>query len=72
MTEVTFQIPSEVREEEARLFLMMKLYELGKISLGKAAELSGYSKALFMEILGKHNVSVINYSADDLENEMNL
>ena len=72
MTEITLRVPSEINEEEARLFLMMKLYELGKMSLGKAAELSGYSKALFMEVLGKYGIPVMNYPAEDLKGEIDL
>ncbi|MGD1715188.1 UPF0175 family protein [Dapis sp. BLCC M172] len=33
-----------ISENEAKLFLAIKLYEVNKLSLGKAAKLAGYSK----------------------------
>ena len=72
MTEVTIQLPPDVQEDEAKLLLMIKLFETGKLSLGQAAKLSGYSKRTFMELLGKYGVPVIDYPAEDLEQEMNL
>jgi len=50
----------------------MKLFETGKLSLGQAAKLSGYSKRAFMEILGKYNVPIFDYLMEDLEREMVL
>ena len=70
--ELTIQLPPEVQHEEAKLLLMIKLYETGKLSLGQAAKYAGYSKKAFMEILGKYGVSVFNYEEEDLEREMNL
>ena len=70
--ELKIQLPSEVKVEEARLLLMIKLYETGKLSLGQAAKLAGYSKSTFMELLGKYNVPVFDYPAEELEREMNL
>lgn len=71
-SEVTIQLPPEVREEEAKLLLMIKLFETGKLSLGQAAKFSGYSKVAFMELLGKYNVPVFDYPAEDLQREMDL
>lgn len=72
MSEVTIQLPPEVQKNEAKLLLMIKQFETGKLSLGKAAKLSGFSKRAFMELLGKYGVPVIDYPAEDLEQEMNL
>ena len=52
------------------MLLASKLYEQGKLSLGQAAELAGYSKRTFMELLSTYNVSVFNYDAQDLENDI--
>ncbi|MBC6474673.1 MAG: UPF0175 family protein [Hormoscilla sp. GM102CHS1] len=62
----------DVSVEEAKLLLMGKLYETGKLSLGQAAELAGYSRPTFMELLGKMEIPVFDYPAEDLEREMNL
>lgn len=72
MSEVTIQLPPEVQKNEAKLLLMIKQFETGKLSLGQAAKLSGFSKRAFMELLGKYGVPVIDYPAEDLEQEMNL
>jgi len=50
--------------------LAAKLYEKGTLSLGQAADLAGYSKRTFMELLANYNVSVFNYPADDLEKDI--
>ena len=40
------------------------------MSLGQSAELAGYSKRAFMEILSSYNVSIFSESISDLENDM--
>ncbi len=69
---LTLQIPDslDLDEKEAKTFLAAKLYEKGALSLGQAAELAGYTKRTFMEILGNYNVSVFNYSASELEKDL--
>jgi predicted HTH domain antitoxin len=46
------------------------LYEFGKMSLGQSAELAGYSKRAFIEILTSYNVSIFSESISDLENDI--
>ena len=70
MKTLTLQIPDNIDENEARTMLAAKLYEKGSLSLGQAAELAGYSKRVFMELLGSYNVSVFNYSETELENDI--
>ena len=55
-----------------RLMLALKLFEEHRLSLGKASELAGFTKAAFMEVAGKHGVAVFDYPAGDLEREMSL
>jgi predicted HTH domain antitoxin len=57
-------------EREFRLVLAAKLFELGRLSLGQAAELAGRSKADFMFELGPLGVSILNYGIDDLHHEI--
>ena len=40
-------------DEELKLALAIKLLEEGKISLGKAAEIAGFSERSFVELLFK-------------------
>ena len=59
----------DLNESETRRFLAAKLYESGRLSLGHAAELAGLSKGTFSEILGDYQVSLIQYSIDDVLND---
>ena len=72
MSELRLELPSEVPVEEARLLLMVKLFETGRLSLGQAAKSAGYSKRAFIEILGKLDVPVFDYSAEELRREAAL
>jgi predicted HTH domain antitoxin len=63
----------ETKEEFARDLLMLaavKLYELGKISSGKAAALAGTDRVSFLLGLGRYRVSVFNYTSEELEREV--
>lgn len=70
--ELKVSLPITVSADEARLLLAVKLYEVGKVTLGQAAKLAGFSKRAFMEILGRYGVPVFNYSAEDLRQELGL
>ena len=70
MKTMTLQIPDNLDERKAKTILAAKLYEKGSLSLGQAAELAGYSKRTFMEILGSYDVSVFSYSETELEKDI--
>lgn len=70
MKTMTLQIPDTVDESEAKTMLAAKLYEKGSLSLGQAAELAGYTKRAFMEILSRYEVSVFSYSETELEKDI--
>ncbi len=72
MGELKVQLPSEISVEDAKLLLSIKLFETGRLSLGQAAKLADYSKRVFMELLGKHGVPVLDYSPDELHHEVEL
>ncbi|CAM4094361.1 UPF0175 family protein [Gillisia limnaea] len=71
MKKLILEIPENIdlNEKEAKRFLAAKLYEVGKLSLGQAAELAGLSKIAFSEILKDYNVSLINYSPSDISRD---
>ena len=62
-------LPPFVSDEEARLMLAVKLFETGRLSLGQAAQMSGYSKQGFMDVLGHHGIAVVDYPPSDLAKE---
>lgn len=72
MSQITIEVPSHISAEEAKLYLAIKLYELEKVSLGRAAKIAGIPKEKFMEVLGKHKIPVFNYGPEDLEKEMKI
>ena len=72
MSMMKVNLPANLSEDEARVFLAIKLYEVGKVSLGQAAKLAGFSKRAFMEVLGRHRIPVFNYSAEELQRETGL
>lgn len=61
--------PGEL-EAQIRLMAALKMFELGKISSGKAAELAGLSRVEFFEMCGRYRVPIFNYSPEDLEAEI--
>jgi predicted HTH domain antitoxin len=57
-------------EHEMRFLVAAKLYELGRISSGRAAELAGLERKEFLNQLGRYRISVFNYSWEELEREI--
>lgn len=57
-------------EDELRFLLVAKLFELGRISVGRAAELCGMPRARFMQRLGAIGVPVINIPDDQIALEL--
>ena len=72
MKTLTLNLPESVEldEKEAKTLLAAKLFERGSLTLGQAAELSGYSTRTFMELLSNYGVSIFNISEDELETEI--
>ena len=80
MTQVTIEVP----EDALRLFgkepaaFAREVYETavvqwfseGRISSGKGAELLNLSRAEFLDLLFRHNVSPFQYTAEELESEL--
>jgi predicted HTH domain antitoxin len=48
MNQLTVELPPTISTDEAKLLLAAKLYEVDKLSLGKAAKFAGYSKSAFI------------------------
>ncbi|MGI8544466.1 MAG: UPF0175 family protein [Aridibacter sp.] len=57
---------------EAKFLLAAKLYELGKISSGQAAQLAGKSRVEFLLSLSRLNIPMSNLRADDIQNELDF
>jgi predicted HTH domain antitoxin len=68
--ELAVQTTPEELGAQIRLMAALKMFELGKLSSGKAAELAGMSRVEFLEQCGRYRVSVFNYSPEELEAEL--
>lgn len=77
MRQITIEIPEKVllaeKSDEAafgreiRLLAAMKLYELGRLSSGRAAELAGIPRVEFLLLLGKYRVFPLLDELEELE-----
>ena len=56
--------------KEARTLVAVKLYEMGRLSTGAAAELANLSKPLFLNRLAAYNVDTFNISEDELRSDV--
>ena len=57
-------------EQELRFLLSVKLFELRRLSRGKAAELCGMKKLNFMDEMGRIGIPVINLDKDQIRDEL--
>ena len=68
--ELAVQTTPEELEAQIRLMAALKMFELGKISSGKAAQLAGLSRVEFFEMCGRYHVPVVNYPPEALQAEL--
>ena len=54
---------------ELRMLAAVKLYELGRLSSGRAAELAGMSRVEFLPEMGKYKVFPFASELEDLESQ---
>lgn len=57
-------------ENEVQFLVAATLYESGKISSGRAATIAKMDRKTFLKQLSSHRISVLNYSVDELEQEL--
>lgn len=77
--QITIEIPEKVLlaektdaasfGREIRILAAVKLYELGRLSSGRAAELAGMSRVEFLLNLGRYKVFPFAAELNDLEQE---
>lgn len=69
---VVMELPNELKlkEDEVKVASLAKLYELGKISSGKAAKLLGISRVEFLDLLGKYKVQIEPNTEEELLKEI--
>lgn len=68
--EKTVRLTPEEFEQQVRLMAALKMFELGKLSSGKAAELAGLSRLDFFETCSRYRVSVVSYPDEEAAPEI--
>lgn len=58
--------------QEMKYAAVIKWYEAEMITQDKAAEIAGLARYEFLQLLEQYKVSAIQYSAETLEEELNL
>jgi len=57
-------------KKELKLLIAIELYKKSRLSLGKAAELSGFSKLGFIDMLNFRGEPFFDYSEDEIAREL--
>ena len=80
MSQVTFSIPDEIMlalhatpealESRIRLAASVKLYEMGQLSAGAAAQLAGVPKPYFLSRLADYGVDTFDLSEEELIHDL--
>lgn len=65
------QLERDEFASQARLLLALKLYEIGRLSSGLAAQLAGVPRTTFFYILSQHNLSPFGVDEDELMDDFN-
>ncbi|MEN0049010.1 MAG: UPF0175 family protein [Bacteroidota bacterium] len=61
---------TSISKKEANMVLASKLFEEAKLTSGQAADFVGIEKQDFLKQIGKHNISIFQYTEEELENDL--
>ena len=65
-TLLALKLSGDAAEHEVRLVLAVKLYEMGRLSGGAAAQLAGLPKPVFMAKLADYDVPVFKLTDEEI------
>jgi len=66
------KVPPEQAAGELHMLAAVKLYEMGRLSTGAAAEFAGIPKPVFLQRLGDYGVPVFDMTEEEFEREARL
>lgn len=69
---LALKVPTEALGKELLLVAAVKLYELGRLSSGAAAELAGVPKPVFLAKLADYGVCTFDLKKEELQRELTL
>lgn len=67
---ISLKETSETLSQEISMLAAVKLFELGKLSSGRAAQLAQISRVEFLNLLGRYQVSPFVGSLGELEQDV--
>jgi predicted HTH domain antitoxin len=80
MEKLVLEIPEEVLislkespqefSKDILILAAVKLYELGKLSSGRAAQMAGVSRVSFLQLLARYNVPIFDLTEEELKQDM--
>lgn len=68
--DITLPPSVHLSESELKMILAAKLFDLGELSSGQAAKMAGITRREFLESVGKYGVSVFQYDAQELREDL--
>jgi predicted HTH domain antitoxin len=68
----SLNVPADRAADELRMLAAVKLFELGRLSSGAAAEFAGIPKPLFLQRLAQYGVTTFNMTPEEFDQETRL
>lgn len=68
--DITLPPSVHLTESELKMILAAKLFDMGELSSGQAAKMVGITRREFLQSVGKYGVSIFQYDAEELEEDL--